>query len=63
MREETKKYAQKEFDLLYPECKRLYNPHIYHVGLSKELLELKKQLLQEARKQTKENALTLKKGK
>lgn len=61
--EETKKYAQKEFDLLYPECKRLYNPHIYHVGLSKELLELKKQLLQEARKQTKENALTLKKGK
>lgn len=61
--EETREYAKKEFDTLYEECKRLYNPHEHHVGLSKKLLDLKKQLLLEARNQTKENELTLKRGK
>ena len=58
-----RKYAKEEFDKLYPECKRLYNPHEYHVGLSKQLLDLKKRLLLEAKQQTKENTLVLKKGK
>ena len=61
--EETRKYAQQEFEKLYPECKRLYNPHEYHVGLSKQLLDLKKRLLLEAKQQTKENNLVLKRGK
>ena len=43
--EETRKYAAEEFARLYPECKRLYNPHEYHVGLSKQLLDLKKKLI------------------
>ena len=60
--EETRKYAAEEFARLYPECKRLYNPHEYHVGLSKQLLDLKKKLLLEAKQQTKENTLVLKKG-
>ena len=60
--EETRKYAAEEFARLYPECKRLYNPHEYHVGLSKQLLDLKKRLLLEAKQQTKENTLVLKKG-
>lgn len=61
--EETREYAKKEFNTLYEECKRLHNPHTHHVGLSKELLDLKKKLLLEARTQTKENELILKRGK
>ena len=61
--EQTREYAQREFDSLYPECTRLYNPHEYHVGLSKELLDLKKKLLLESKNQTKENSLILKRGK
>ena len=61
--EETRRYAKEEFEKLYPECTRLFNPHIYHVGLSRELLELKKRLLQEAKQQTKEQTLQLRKGK
>ena len=61
--EETREYAKQEFETLYEECKRLYNPHIHHVGLSKQLLDLKKQLLLEAKNQTKENELVLKRGK
>ncbi|UKI57748.1 MAG: hypothetical protein L6V81_10700 [Clostridium sp.] len=38
------KYAEEEFKTIYPESKRLYNPHIHHVGLSKELLNLKKEI-------------------
>jgi nicotinate phosphoribosyltransferase len=61
--EETRQYAKNEFNTLYEECKRLHNPHIHHVGLSKELLDLKKKLLLEARTQTSQKELTLKKGK
>ena len=61
--EETRQYAKEEFASLYEECTRLYNPHIHHVGLSRELLDLKKKLLLDARNQTKENELVLKRGK
>ena len=61
--EQVREYAKEEFDTLYEECKRLYNPHVHHVGLSKQLLDLKKQLLLEAKIKTKENELVLKRGK
>ena len=42
--EETRKYAEEEFKTIYPESQRLYNPHVHHVGLSKELLNLKRNI-------------------
>ncbi|MBE5812045.1 MAG: nicotinate phosphoribosyltransferase [Clostridiales bacterium] len=43
--EEQKEYCKKEFETLYPEIKRLVNPHEYYVDLSQELLNLKKELI------------------
>lgn len=43
--EEQKEYCKKEFETLYPEIKRLVNPHEYYVDLSEELLNLKKELI------------------
>ena len=42
---ETKKYCEKQFETLYPEIKRVLNPHIYYVDLSKELQNLKQELI------------------
>lgn len=47
--EETRKYAEEEFGRMYPEAKRLHNPHAHHISLSKELLELKTKMLYEGR--------------
>lgn len=47
--EETKHYAEQEMKTLYPETKRLYNPNIHHVGLSRKLLDLKHKMIKEAR--------------
>ena len=44
---ERKEYCAKEMDTLYPEVKRLLNPHSYYVDLSEQLLELKQQLILE----------------
>ncbi|MDD2469957.1 MAG: nicotinate phosphoribosyltransferase [Bacilli bacterium] len=44
-----KEYCKKEFDTLYPEIKRLINPHEYYVDLSLKLLKLKQQLIEEHR--------------
>lgn len=41
-----KKRVQKELKSMWPEIKRLENPHQYYVDLSKELYELKKQLIE-----------------
>jgi len=44
--EEQKEYCSKEFETLYPEIKRLINPHEYYVDLSEKLLKLKKDLIE-----------------
>ena len=36
---------------LYPEVKRLENPHTYYVDLTKKLLMLKKELIKQAKNQ------------
>lgn len=38
-------YCNKEFETIYPEIKRVKNPHEYYVDLTKKLLKLKKELL------------------
>lgn len=43
--EEAKDYCTKQFETLYPEVKRLSNPHEYYVDLSLKLLNLKKELI------------------
>ena len=43
--EQQKEYCNKEFQTIYPEIKRLVNPHEYYVDLSQKLLELKKELI------------------
>jgi len=45
-----KEYLKAQADTIYPEIKRKLNPHRYYVDLSRELLTLKKELIEEARK-------------
>ena len=47
--EETRNYAKEEIKTIYPESQRLYNPHIHHVGLSKELLKLKRKMIMDTK--------------
>lgn len=47
---EIRKKAQQELNSLSDEVKRLKNPHIYHVDLSKTLWELKNELIEKGRK-------------
>ena len=42
-------YCAKQFDTLYPEIKRLINPHEYYVDLTEKLLQLKKELIANAK--------------
>lgn len=44
--QERQEYCKEQFETLYPEVKRLVNPHEYYVDLSKKLLELKKELIE-----------------
>ena len=48
---EKQDYCNKQMDTLYPEVRRLEKPHKYYVDLTKELLNLKKQLILEHRKE------------
>lgn len=48
---EKRDYCFKEFETLYPEIKRLENPHGYYVDLTKKLLNLKKELILSIREQ------------
>ena len=43
--EEARDYCTSQFETLYPEIKRLSNPHEYYVDLSLKLLNLKKELI------------------
>ena len=47
--EETRNYASEQIKTIYPESQRLYNQHTHHVGLSKELLTLKRKMIMDAR--------------
>ncbi len=48
---EQQEYHAKEMETLYPEVKRLDNPHGYYVDLTRKLLELKKALIIQAKAQ------------
>ena len=52
--EKRQQYCNQQFKTLYPEIRRISNPHEYYVDLSKELLELKQRLIEEHRGFTKE---------
>jgi nicotinate phosphoribosyltransferase len=43
--EERKDYCNKQMGTMYPEIKRINNPHVYYVDLSEKLLKLKKDLI------------------
>jgi nicotinate phosphoribosyltransferase len=43
---ETKVWAEQRFSLLYGEHKRFANPHVYHVGVSRELFDLRRRLIE-----------------
>lgn len=45
--EEKRKYCECEMKTIYPEIKRYLNPHLYYVDLSRKLLMLKKELINE----------------
>lgn len=47
---ERKDYCKKQMETLYPEIKRLENPHGYYVDLSEKLLKIKKDLINEHKK-------------
>lgn len=47
--DEIKKYAKSELDALWPESKRLLNPHVYKVDYSDGLYDLKKKLIKQHR--------------
>lgn len=46
---ESAKYAQQRLEKLSPEHKRFDNPHIYKVGISKKLMDLRDKLSQKAK--------------
>ena len=46
---EKQAYCKSEMQTLYPEIKRLCNPHEYYVDLTRKLLEQKKALIREAK--------------
>lgn len=53
--EEKKQYCDEQMGTLYPEVKRIENPHLYYIDLSRKLLQLKKELIKQAKAQTVEN--------
>ncbi len=57
---EKKEYCEAEFKTLYPEIKRLSNPHEYYVDLSEKLLNLKNDMINEHRERSKVKCLTQK---
>ena len=47
---EKREFTNEQFKTLYPEITRLTNPHEYYVDLTIKLLKLKKQLINNAKK-------------
>ncbi len=52
---EKQKYCTEQMKTLYPEVKRMENPHGYYVDLTRKLLDLKKRLILEAKSQKAED--------
>jgi nicotinate phosphoribosyltransferase len=50
--EEMRAWRRADVEALDPGCRRLVNPHIYHVSLSEKLWNLKQQLIADAMAQT-----------
>lgn len=46
--QDRKEYCNNQFETIYPEIKRLNNPHEYYVDLSEKLLSLKKTMINNA---------------
>ena len=55
---ERREYCNQEFATIYPEIKRLSNPHEYYVDLSEKLLNLKNEMINEHREGRKVKCLT-----
>jgi nicotinate phosphoribosyltransferase len=47
--EEMRRWRQADLERLYPGVRRIMNPHIYHVSLTKQLWDLKLELVRSAR--------------
>lgn len=57
---EKQAYHAEEMKTLYPEVKRIENPHGYYIDLTRKLLELKKALILEAKAQKVEYDIDMK---
>lgn len=55
--DEVKNRCAKEFETLYPEVKRLENPHQYYVDLTIELLKMKRELILKSQDQANKKVL------
>ncbi len=51
--DEKRKYCNDEMNKLYPEIRRVTNPHIYHVSGTKEYVDYKYDLIEHTRKRVK----------
>ena len=60
---EKQNYCEQEMATIYPEVKRLENPHGYYVDLTRKLLELKKELILLAKSQKVDCVVDKKLGK
>ena len=52
---EKQRYCEEQMATLYPEVKRTENPHLYYIDLSRKLLQLKKELIKQAKEQCAQN--------
>lgn len=59
--QEEQQYCASQMETLYPEVRRLENPHKYYVDLSEKLLQLKKELIGEHKTKVMEGPVLCKK--
>ena len=59
--QEEQKYCSSQMETLYPEVRRLENPHKYYIDLTEKLLQLKKELIGEHKAKVTEGPVLCKK--
>lgn len=59
--QEEQKYCASQMETLYPEVRRLENPHKYYVDLTEKLLQLKRELIGEHKAKVTEGPVLCKK--
>ena len=59
--QEEQQYCASQMETLYPEVRRLENPHKYYVDLTEKLLQLKKELIGEHKAKVTEGPVLCKK--